>query len=100
MLSLVVEEKICYYTNPIDPDVVMGLAEMMKLRWINVGYSPALLSLLALPMHTLLPGPPWPDGMIPINFIGIGSVTTFPRADVGGALNQNMPEKCLAHTKK
>lgn len=101
MLSLVVgEEKICYYTNPIDPDFVMGLASVMRLRWINVGYNPALLSRLAPTMHSLLPGPPWADGMIPINFRGIGSATTFPRADVGGALNQNMPEKCLAHTKK
>lgn len=38
MLSPVVgEEKICYYTNPIDPDFVMGLTEAMMLRWINVG---------------------------------------------------------------
>lgn len=101
MLSLVVgEETIYYYRNPIDPDFVMGVTEAMKLRWINVGYSPALLSLLALTMHTLLPGPPQADGMIPINFRGTGSVTTFPRADVGGPLNQNMPEKCLAYTKK
>lgn len=101
MLSLVVGgETIYYFTTPIDPDLVMGLTEVMKLRWINVGHSPALLSLLALPMHTLLPGPPWADGMVPINFRGIGSVTAFPRADVGGPLNQNMPEKCLAYTKK
>lgn len=66
----------------------------------ELGYSPALLSLLALTTHTLLPGPPWAGGMVPIHFTGIGSATAFPRADVGGPLNQNMPEKCLAYTKK
>lgn len=64
------------------------------------GLQPSTPEPAGLTMHTLLPGPPWADGMVPINFRGIGSVTTFPRADVGGPLNQNMPEKCLAYTKK
>jgi len=36
----------------------MGLNETMKLRRVDVGCSPVLLSLLAFTKHTLLPGPP------------------------------------------
>lgn len=84
----------------IDPDFVMGLTEAMKLSWVNMGYSPVLLSLLAFTVHVLLPRPPQANRMTPTNFRGIGSVLKFLSADAGGPLNQSMPEKNLAYTKK